>query len=279
MSEHPKGASTVPTSTAEAFSSDLQTAIDALEIALPAPGDQLEQDEEWVVVRLDGEWKKIRLHDYADVYRVPGLYEKWIYEIFQCGSPVKIRELLESATKDAGVDPESLVTLDLGAGNGVVAEELRRIGVKTFVGVDIHDEARDAAERDRPGLYADYIAQDLLNLDAENARTLDRYDFTCLTCVAALGFGDIPTEVFAEAYNRVADGGWVAFTIKTDFLDENDNSGFSTLIRRMLKEGALELSARENYTHRISTDGERLVYEAFVGRKRADIDPAWVGSD
>lgn len=279
MSEHYTGDTAVATSTAEAFSSDLQSAIDSLEIALPAPGDQLEQDEEWVVVRVDGDWEKIRLHDYADVYSVPGLYEKWIYEIFRCGSPAKIRELLESATAEAGVDPASLVTLDLGAGNGVVAEELSRIGVETFVGVDIHDEAHEAAERDRPGLYADYVAQDLLNLDEENARTLDQHDFTCMTCVAALGFGDIPTEVFAAAYNRVANGGWAAFTIKSDFLDEHDNSGFSMLIRRMLKEGALELSARENYTHRISTDGERLTYEAFVGRKRADIDPAWIVSD
>jgi predicted TPR repeat methyltransferase len=267
----------VPTTATDAFSPDLHQRIESLEIALPAPGDRLEQDEEWVVVRTGGRWKKIRLHDYADVYQVQGLYEKWVYEILQCGSPRKIRQLLARATREAGVDPASLVTLDLGAGNGIVAEELSRIGVETFVGVDIHDEARDAAERDRPGLYSDYIACDLLNLDEASTRTLDRYDFTCLTCVAALGFGDIPTEVFAEAYRRIETGGWVAFTIKADFLDPADDSGFSTLIRRMLNEGAIELATRETYTHRISTDGEPLPYEAFIGRKRADIDPRWLG--
>ncbi|MFG0274541.1 MAG: class I SAM-dependent DNA methyltransferase [Phycisphaerales bacterium] len=269
----------MPTATTESFSPDLQHRIESLEIALPAPGDRLEQDEEWVVVRTGKQWKKIRLHDYADVYRVPGLYEKWVYEILQCASPRKIRQLLARAMQNANADPASLVTIDLGAGNGIVAEELARIGVETLVGIDIHDEAREAAERDRPGLYSDYIACDLLNLDDASARILDRYDFSCLTCVAALGFGDIPTEVFAEAYRRVAIGGWVAFTIKTDFLDPTDDSGFSTLIRRMLKAGALELATRESYTHRIATDGQPLLYEAFIGRKRAEIDPAWLALD
>jgi len=270
----------VPTTTSESHSSsDLQRAIRSLEIALPAPGDQLDQDEEWVVVRTGGQWKKIRLHDYADTYSVQGLYEKWVYGVFQCGSPTKIRELLSRSLEREGVDPETLVTLDLGAGNGIVAEELGRIGARRFLGVDIHEEARMAAERDRPGLYDDYVVCDLMRPDEASRRTLDRYDFNCLTCVAALGFGDIPTPVFAEAYNRVSDDGWVAFTIKTDFLDEADASGFSTLIRRMLAEKALELDSRETYTHRISTDGKHLPYEAFIGRKRADIDPSWIQRD
>ena len=39
-----------------------------------------------------------------------------------------------------------------------------------------------------------------------------------MTTVAALGFGDIPPDAFAAAFNLVEDGGHVAFTIKEDFI-------------------------------------------------------------
>jgi hypothetical protein len=247
-----------------------------LEIALPAPGDNLDQDQEWVVVRNGNGWKKIRLHDYDDVYSVPGLYEKWIYEIFNCQSPQQIGNLLASAMRKLNMTPENITTLDLGAGNGCVAEELRRIDIRRFVGVDIYDEARDAANRDRPGLYDDYIVGDLACPDLRTVQTLDRYKFNCLTCVAALGFGDIPPTVFVAAFNRIENGGLIAFTIKKDFLDPENDSGFPTLIRRMLNDNAMKLISRERYQHRISTDGNRLMYEAFVGRKESDIPENWL---
>lgn len=247
-----------------------------LQIALPAPGDALEQDEEWVVVHTTKGWRKIRLHDYGDVYAVPGLYERWVYDIFGCASPAKIRELLARGLKLAGVAADSLRVLDLGAGNGCVAEELRELGVESFVGVDIYEEAAAAADRDRPGLYDEYIVGDLTSLPAKDDALLARRKPNCLTCVAALGFGDIPPEVFAAAYNAIAKDGWVAFTIKADFLDPGDKSGFSTLIRRMMAEGALELVERESYVHRVSTDGQDLIYEAFIGRKRGGIPEDWL---
>ncbi len=251
--------------------SPIVRSVTELEIALPAPGDRLGQDEEWVVARTPDGWRRIRLHDYDQVFAVPGLYERWIYDVLQCKSPEVIRRQLDAALRREGIDAADLTVLDLGAGNGCVAEELREIGMKRFVGIDIHPEAEEAAERDRPGLYCDYVVGDLTDLEPAHRRTLDAHSFDCLTCVAALGFGDIPVAVFAEAYNRVEDGGWIAFTIKTDFLDEADDSGFSRLIRRMLADGVLDLDTREEYQHRMSTDGTPLMYAAFLGRKRSDI--------
>lgn len=267
----------MPSAATEQYPTSLRRAINELNIALPATEDGLSQDEEWVVVEVDGQWKRIRLHDYGEVYEVRGLYEKWIYEVFQCQSPQKIGELLIRAMRGKGADPAGLVTLDLGAGNGCVAEELRSRGAGkdgSFVGIDIYEQARLAAERDRPGLYDEFVVANITDLPTACSRTLDRFEFTCLTCVAALGFGDIPPEVFAAAYNRVVKGGWIAFTIKSDFLDESDQSGFSVLIRRMLRDGILELDSRETYVHRLSTSGEELLYDAFVGRKRGRINGA-----
>lgn len=257
----------------------LQRAIETLEIALPAPGDQLDQDEEWVVVHTGGEWKKIRLHDYADVYAIQGLYEKWVYEIFQCASPQKIRELLAMELCESESTPSALSVLDLGAGNGCVAECLQEIGFDTFVGVDIHDEAAQGAERDRPGLYDDYVIGDLMNLTPEQSDILDRYNFGCMTCVAALGFGDIPTEIFVEAYNRVRDGGLVAFTIKRDFLTEKDKSGFSALIRSMIEDESLRVLRQEEYVHRVDAEGNELLYAAIVGTKLKHARPLEVPSE
>jgi SAM-dependent methyltransferase len=247
-----------------------------LEVALPAPDDTLEQDEEWVVVKTESGWRKIRLHDYGEVYAIPGLYERWVYEILGCQSPQKIRELLTRGLKKADVKPESLCVFDLGAGNGYVAEELSKLGIEKFVGVDIYDEAAEAAERDRPGLYDDYVVGDLLNLPEESSKKLDRYAFNCMTCVAALGFGDIPTNVFADAFNRVEDGGWIAFTIKSDFVDAGDKSGFAALVKHMVSEGILDDATRESYIHRVAADGQELEYVAYVGRKRGDITGSWL---
>lgn len=242
-----------------------------LEIAMPPKGDDLTQDEEWVVVNTADGWRKVRLHDYHEVFTIPGLYERWVYQVLGCQSPAKVRDLLARALELAGENTSTLSVLDLGAGNGCVAEELSHIGIESFVGVDIHQEAREAAERDRPGLYRAYVIGDLTNLKTDESLRLDAHRFNCMTCVAALGFGDIPIEVFAAAFNRVDDAGWAAFNVKVDFLDESDTSGFSRLIRAMLAGGQLELAAQETYQHRLSTDGDPLEYTAFIGRKRGNI--------
>ena len=103
-----------------------------------------------------------------------------------------------------------LRVLDLGAGNGMMGEVLKRNGVARLVGADIIPEARDAAYRDRPTVYDDYYVADLMNLDADTLEQLREWRFDCLTCVAALGFGDIPPRAFFNAMklsaNRWLDG-------------------------------------------------------------------------
>lgn len=255
---------------------DLRRAIDGIELALPAPGESLDQSEEWVVVSVDGAWRKVRLHDYPAVFSVPGLYEKWVYEILRCASPAKMRALLSRALARLDISPGSLRVLDLGAGNGCVAEELQRLGVREFVGLDLHEEARDAARRDRPGLYDRYVVGDLLHLDASARRQLADPPCNALACVAALGFADIPPAVFAEAFNLVRPSAPIAFTIKEDFLDPADASGFSTLIRRMIDSGVLDVLETERYVHRLSSDGTPLHYVGVVGVKRHAIPLAMI---
>ena len=240
-------------------------------VALPEPNMSMTQDAEWCVVRVDGRWRQIRFHDYDELYSVPGLYEKVIYDILRCDSPHVVCSLLQGELSDAGTSADELRVLDLGAGNGMVAEELADMGADFLVGVDIIGEAAEATERDRPGLYDNYHVVDMTTLNEGQRRELARYRFNTLTCVAALGFGDIPPRAFIAAYDLIHPGGWIAFNIKEDFLSNGDRSGFTRLIRAMLDDGTLELRQRQRYQHRLTTDRHPLHYVAIVGIKRRNV--------
>lgn len=201
---------------------------DELTLRLPrteARRAELDQDEEWCeLLRPDGV-ERIRFHDYDRIFEIPGLYERLFYDELECCSPTVVREMLAQGIRSEGADPTSLSVLDLGAGNGMVGEELRDLGVAEIVGVDILPEARMATERDRPGVYADYRVCDLTDPPAADDDALRALAPDCLTTVAALGFGDIPPEAFATAFDYLADDGWVALTIRDDFVTDEDPSG------------------------------------------------------
>ncbi len=245
-------------------------------LTLRFPDKAVDQDEEWCEIVADGKLRRVRFHDYHEVYEIPGLYEHIFYDRLECSSPQTIRALLEEEVAKEGFDPGELRVLDVGAGNGMVGEELVEMGAPTLVGVDIIPEAAEAAERDRPHVYQDYFVVDLTDPGDDVRGELRSRRFNCLTTVAALGFGDIPPLAFAEAYNYVETSGWVAFNIKEDFLDDGDSTGFSRVIRRMLDEGALEELDRRHYRHRLSLAGEPLHYVAMVARKRAEVPMEWV---
>lgn len=232
----------------------------------------LDQDEEFCVVEIDGERRRIRFHDYDEIFKVPGLYERLFADALACDSPRVVVDLLHDALREEGERPEELQVLDFGAGNGMVGEELSRIDSGAVVGVDLLPEAKMAAERDRPGIYDAYHAVDMTDLSDRERRELEGQDFNCLTCVAALGFGDVPPEAFATAYELIADDGWVAFNIRERFVEEgSDTSGFSRTLATALQEGAIEEHARVSYTHRLSVAGDPLPYVAMVGRKRGEL--------
>jgi SAM-dependent methyltransferase len=242
-----------------------------LPIALPEPSTRYEQDHEWCVVCIDGQWRQIRFHDYDEIYRVRGLYERLFYDVLQCQSPRTVRKLLGEELAKAKTPPSSLRVLDLGAGNGIMGAEMIDLGADMVVGADIIPEAAAAARRDRPHVYRDYLVADMTALTAAEHEKLTEHEFTALTCIAALGFGDIPPEAFQTAYNLVAEGGWMAFTLKDEFMSASDASGFAQLIDKAVKTGALELRATRRYQHRLDTTGEPLHYVAVVGTKLADL--------
>ena len=240
----------------------------SFDIAFPHVNVGADQDAECCEVTIDGETRLIRFHDYDVIYKVPGLYEHLFYEVLDCQSPKVVCELLAEQLEADGFAPADQTVLDLGAGNGMVGELLASMGCGTIVGADILPEAAEAAERDRPGVYDEYVVGDLTDPTPAVSEAFGRYRFNVMTTVAALGFGDIPPEAFTYAYDRLLTGGWLAFCIKDDFLEDEEPSGFSALIRSLMESGELEVLARRHYRHRLSAKGEPLHYVAMVARKR-----------
>lgn len=236
----------------------------------------LEQDQEFCHIEVEGRRERVRFHDYSRIYSVPGLYEELFYNRLKCDSPRVVSSLLSKELEKEGVAADTLRALDVGAGNGMVAEELRRIGVAEAIGVDIIPEAKMAAKRDRPEVYRDYLVADLTQLADDDRQRAEAMNPNLFVTVAALGFGDIPARAFATGWNLTSDG-WAAMNIKETFLEPRaDDTGFSKLVRRMLAEGVFEAPVQHRYQHRIAISGEPLHYIALIGRKRRDIPEAWL---
>lgn len=242
------------------------------DINLPDEIGGVDQDGEWCEVTVDGESRRIRFHDYGEIFQVPGLYEELFYEQLECCSPSYISNLLNSVAREAGTNLEEFRVLDLGAGNGMVGDELQDRGVESLVAVDIAPDAKQATLRDRPGVYDEYMITDLTDLSEPEEEQLRLATPNCLTTVAALGFGDIPPLAFAKALDLIETPGWLAFNLKEDFLREQDTSGFSRLIRRLNRDGYILTLCYRRYRHRISICGEPLHYVAVIAKKLKDLD-------
>ncbi|MCB0523304.1 MAG: class I SAM-dependent methyltransferase [Saprospiraceae bacterium] len=237
----------------------------------PQDAQDIAQDE--VVFHLieNNQKQKLRFHDYSQIYLRPGLYEQLFYDRLKCSSPKKVGEILNKILTSNNKNFSELRVLDLGAGNGIMGQVMKDYGVARMIGADIIPEAKKACIRDSPGVYDEYYVADFTNLKPELIEEISEWSVDCLTTVAALGFGDIPTKAFLQALKFVQTGGWVAFNIKETFLNNSDTSGFSRLIRELIFSEYLDLYHLERYRHRLSMEGIPLYYYAIVAEKKSDI--------
>lgn len=243
------------------------------QVVFPNEEKAVDQDQEWFLVKNGDDDRKLRVHDYDQVFSIPGLYEKVVVDHLKCDSPNVVCDLLAQQTADWVDDQDQIHVLDMGAGNGMVGEALnRRLDYHALVGVDIFPEAKQAALRDRPDLYDHYCVADLTTDDGVGRLEALPVDFNLLVTVAALGYGDIPVGAFINAFNMLQEGSLVAFNIKDRFLSPDDDTGYNGAIQGMC-DGSMELLETHKYRHRVSMAGEPLYYVAAVGRKLRDADP------
>ena len=217
-------------------------------------------------MRVGGDERTIHFHDYHEIFAVPGLYERIFHDHLECRSPAAVvgllGERLRARRRRSGGD--------LRARRRGGQRDRRRgssgpSGSAGLVGVDILPEAAAAAARDRPGVYDDYSPATSPRSRTTSVAACGAAAPNCLTTVAALGFDDMPPEALQEAYDIVADDGWIAFNIKADFLDAEDATGFRRLIADLVRSEALKVCDRRRYRHRLSMHREPLDYVAVVG--------------
>lgn len=225
-----------------------------------------QQEEALVVTWGDGRSERMRLHEYGRVYAIPGLYEEVVQRRLACLSPTTLAEALVAEVRRRGEDPAALAALDLGAGNGVVGEELRAHGVRgALVGMDTEPAAGPAAERDRPGLYTEYLTGDLADLDL--AAVVERHGLNALVGAGALGLGHVSAEGFDRAWRTFPAGAWLAVTVSGDVL-EPSNGDLAEYVAQ-LREGAhgTEVVHLRPFPHRLRMSGEPIEYHVLVARR------------
>jgi hypothetical protein len=148
--------------------------------------DELDQNQEWCAVEIDGERRRIRFRDYAAIYALAGLYERLFTESLDCDSPRVVTELLDAELRAERVPSRRLTALDFGAGNGWPSWASATLSASTCL--RRRGMPRTATARPlRRVLRADFT-----QLRPPDRRDLMRHGFDLMTCVAALGFGDIP---------------------------------------------------------------------------------------
>ncbi|CAN8099831.1 unnamed protein product [Discula destructiva] len=274
--------------------------------------EEVAQDEEWCEV-IDGDIvTRLRFHDYAQIFGVPGLYNQLFggaNSDTKCISPQVLAEMLnehlhhvekkdeESAPSRNG-HPAKVRVLDFGAGNGMIGEEVRLLvsshkdrslaDSTLLVGFDILPEAKLAAERDRPGVYDAYIVADITKYVNNTRTAIEQYpvaEFNVLVSASALSFGDASADAFRAAISLVQIGGLVLFNLKVGLLDHkladvaqdqktsvDTRNGFSGLIQQAVDNGRMEILMRKTYRHRLSVTGKPLYYTAVVAIKRKNLE-------
>ncbi|MGB3401449.1 MAG: methyltransferase domain-containing protein [Microcoleaceae cyanobacterium] len=251
------------------------------QIRFPESGSDL-RNEEYFFLAQDGSEKTFTLQNYAEIYQIPLLYEKFcIKACYQ--SPETLAMLLVSQLIQAKIDIESLIILDIAAGSGLFGKNIAKYGVKSIVGVDIIPEAAQAAQRDYPGVYEKYYIEDLTNISPTAQQELDNRGFNCLVCCSSLSC-HFPIQGFINSFNMIEPDGWIAFNVNTYILEDLENTEsfeykkaaeFGQLYHQMVKAGILEVTQKHYYLHRYLTNGKALDYVAITARKRGNIPENW----
>ena len=225
-----------------------------------------QSEEAFTVTFAQGRSERMRLHDYDRMYAVPGLYEDVIQRRLQCASPAKIADVLLRVAELETREPHLLRVLDLGAGNGIVGEELRARGVDVLVGTDSARKAGTAAARDRPGLYSSYLLGDLKGMP-ELGTLVRELGINCIVCAGALGFEHIEAHSFAELWELLPPGAIFALTVHEDLADPGTSDIGDELAVLRAQGSGTEIVVWERFRHRLTMTGEPIHYLAIGARK------------
>ena len=243
-----------------------------LQVRLPDNLESLPINEEYFFITENGVERRLKLHDYGEVYRIPGLYNYLALEKLYYRSHEFMASLLRDNLENSGESVKDLKLLELGAGSGLFGQAIAKQGVTSIIGIDIVPEAAEAARRDCPGVYENYFVEDLTQLSTATRDILKEQNLNGFVCCSALSDGHIPSKAFATGMNLIQSQGWVLFNVaKTSYECDRDCPEFVRFYRDAIEQGYLKIQATESYLHRRFFNGQPLEYVAILAKKQADI--------
>lgn len=222
-------------------------------------------DESWFEVGPPHARRRVGFHDYSQIYAEPGLYERVFIDELGMRSTFEVVRLFGTGLRLLGRDPAGQRVLDLGAGNGLGGEALRALGVGWVIASDVEPAAREAAARDRPGVYEHYVVGDLVH----GADQLAQHELTAMVALSAIGPGHVPPEALRSAIDLLQPHGLYAFAVMPALLpgshdDVGRATGYPEFLAELLAQS--EELTREAYVHRRQADGSPHLAVALVGR-------------
>jgi hypothetical protein len=211
----------------------------------------------------DGRIQELRLHDYDELYALPGVYEQIVHERLGCCSPAEVAALLAAAVDELGWQRDRVRVIDIAAGNGISGEALVAAGLHPVLGSDLVASARAAVLRDRPDVYDAYLTLDLLALSDADRSAIRALHANALSCVAPVGEHSVPPPALAAAAALLEPDALVAYLHDVDLVDTDP------VTADLWGDGvdATEL-ARRRYVHRRTVSGAPYHMEAVVWRVR-----------
>ena len=161
--------------------------------------------------------------------------------------------------------------LEVGAGSGIFAEQLKlQLKFKEIHGLDIINEAKLAAQRDRAGLYKKYYVEDLTDLSKAKEYELFSQKYNCIGVASATGWGNhVPAEGFERALGFLVMGGIFIFHVKPNDPDP-ECMQLNEWIRAKLNQNTLALLNKKRCFHRKSIVGTDIFYDAYICLKMSE---------
>jgi SAM-dependent methyltransferase len=239
-------------------------------IYLPENKTQLPINEEYFFLTENGKESRIKLHDYAKIYSMPGLYEQLAVEILGYKSHKFMAAFLSEELKKYKIPFDSISVLELGSGSGLFGREIYKKGIKYLIGTDIVPEAAEAANHGDNKIYQHYFIEDFTKIKSSTKEFITNKKLNVFVCCSALSDGHIPINAFINGINLIDINGWVVFNI-SKLSYENKENEIMTFFNEAVEKQQLKPIAIKSHAHRKFCNGDDLEYMTLLVKKLSEI--------
>ena len=138
-------------------------------------------------------------------------------------------KLFEKVLSKLGFEKDCKI-LDVGAGTGLVGNEMYKLGYANLTGIDLSEEM--LAEASKKGVYKHLVQVDMYNFDI----SIYSQKFDAVISIGTFTVGQLKPEIIPKLARFVRPGGVVCISFR-DITWENPETGFTKQVEEMEKTG------------------------------------------